>query len=68
MSCAIKSHKRDYEEDHGEHVPDWNTVALVDGVIDAWGGVCFDVWCSECGQSGSFMLNITEDNDQVVWV
>jgi len=63
------THQPNYEDDSVPHVPDWRTVALADiHPNPVQGAVYFDVWCSECGQSGSFMLNITEDNDRVAWV
>lgn len=61
------THERNYDEDHGEHVADWDTVALADTANpDDRGRFTFDVWCNECGQSGSFALTIMDV--EVAWV
>ena len=63
----MSDHEQNYTDDTVPHVPDWDTVALADikPNPDA-GGVTFDVWCSVCGQSGSF--RVTLKTREVHWV
>ena len=62
-----KPHEQNFEDDTVPHMPDWKTVALADVPMEQ-GRVIFDVWCSVCGQSGSFRLDILMSADNVAWV
>ena len=48
-------------DDGSPHVPDWTTVTHAD--VDPRRPI-FDIWCTECGQSGSFGLTPTD----IQWV
>ena len=61
------SHEQNYEDPDVPHVPNWDTLTLTDMPMDK-GAIYFDVWCEECGQSGTISILVDEDDDAVAWV
>lgn len=54
--------------DGSPHRADASTVVVADTYHQFHGGnVTFDVWCMDCGLSGSFSIDIAPESEDVQW-
>jgi hypothetical protein len=47
---------------NGRHERDPRSVSIVDGTSYGHGRLLFDISCAQCGQSGSFAVDVPDDD------
>lgn len=54
--------------ENGKHTANHQSVALADSTKNSQPNyVVYDIWCANCGQSGSFSAAISINNDDIQW-
>jgi len=62
-----RNHIGETHKDGTPHVANPQSIALADGEPSSDDRLIFDIWCVECGQSGSFSIAIDPDSGDIQW-